>query len=356
MCLYDYFLDKKILVLDKEPKNTNDRTWCFWTKNNDFKKYGQHQWNQILFKTSFHEQNFSILPYTYQKIESATFYEQVKLEINKKLNVLFLQEEVCDVFENEKQCEVITTQNKYASEIVFNSILSDKSFVKNKKFPLIQQHFVGWFIETETPFFDDKVATFMDFSVAQKGNTRFMYVLPTSDKEALVEYTLFSADLLPYEEYEDAIKDYLTKKGITKYKITEKEQGNIPMSCYPFWKNNSKKIILIGTAGGWTKASTGFTFSKTNKNAKKLVKQLLQGKTLQYSYNKKSWFFDLLLIDVLFKNNQLGSIIFGNMFAKLDAKLVLKFLDEETSIWEDLKIIWSCPKIPFIKALWQRIF
>ena len=27
-----FFADKKILILDKEAKKTNDRTWCYWEK------------------------------------------------------------------------------------------------------------------------------------------------------------------------------------------------------------------------------------------------------------------------------------------------------------------------------------
>ena len=87
-----------------------------------------------------------------------------------------------------------------------------------------------------------------------------MYVLPFSKTQALVEYTLFSAELLKDEEYEAAIKDYLLQLGVKDYKITEKEQGSIPMTAYPFWKHNSSNILHIGTSGGWTKASTGFTF------------------------------------------------------------------------------------------------
>ena len=73
------------------------------------------------------------------------------------------------------------------------------------KYPLLQQHFIGWKIKTSEPAFTADKATFMDFSVAQKGNTRFMYVLPFSKTEALIEYTLFSKDLLPEKEYEECL-------------------------------------------------------------------------------------------------------------------------------------------------------
>jgi lycopene beta-cyclase len=31
------------------------------------------------------------------------------------------------------------------------------------------------------------------------------------------------------------------------------------MTCYPLEKN-TQRVLNIGTAGGWTKASTGYTF------------------------------------------------------------------------------------------------
>ena len=113
----------------------------------------------------------------------------------------------------------------------------------------MQQHFIGWFIKSKEEVFTEDCPTFMDFSVEQKGNTRFMYVLPTSTNEALIEYTLFSKDLLSNSAYETEIENYIKSLGISEYEIIEKEQGNIPMTCFPFWKNNSKNIINIGF--GW---------------------------------------------------------------------------------------------------------
>jgi lycopene beta-cyclase len=54
------------------------------------------------------------------------------------------------------------------------------------------QHFEGWVIKTKKPSFNSKIGTLMDFRLNQEHGTTFMYVLPTSAKEALVEYTLFS--------------------------------------------------------------------------------------------------------------------------------------------------------------------
>ena len=225
------------------------------------------------------------------------------------------------------------------------------------KYPLLQQHFLGWFVQTETPVFNSEQATFMDFSVEQKGNTRFMYILPTSPTEALLEYTLFSKELLSKEEYEAEIEKYLQQLGITHYTIVEKEMGTIPMTCYPFWKHNTKNVINIGTAGGWTKASTGFTFKNANKKSSELVSFMethTDGRT--FHSKTKFWWYDLLLLDILDQKNETGSAIFSALFEKGNAPLILKFLDEETSFWEDLQVIWKCPKGLFINALLKRLF
>ena len=69
----------------------------------------------------------------------------------------------------------------------------------------------------------------------------------------------------------------------------------------------------------------------------------------------KFWFYDLLLIDILFENNKVGNQIFSALFNDGKAALIFKFLDEETSILEDLRVIWKCPKGIFIKALFNRM-
>ena len=42
----------KVLLIDKDLKNKNDRTWCFWTKekNNWFDEIVFKRWYKFLFK------------------------------------------------------------------------------------------------------------------------------------------------------------------------------------------------------------------------------------------------------------------------------------------------------------------
>jgi lycopene beta-cyclase len=124
------------------------------------------------------------------------------------------------------------------------------------------------------------------------------------------------------------------------------------MSCYPFWKKNTKRVLNIGTAGGWTKASTGYTFKNSDKKSTQLIDFLQTEHDLTKFHKKnKFWFYDLLLLDILHRHNELGAHLFSSMFKGGDSKLIFKFLDEETSLFEDIQVILKCPKMPFISAL-----
>jgi len=357
MILSRKFKDKTILLLDKHSKKSNDRTWCFWDNSSLFDEIVSKKWGEALFVDENYLRNLNLKPNQYKMIRGLDFYNLVFYLISKQDNIHIVNQKVIGFQELENHCYVKTETESYTSNKIFNSIY-DPNLIKNQaKYPLLQQHFIGWFIKSKQEVFDKNTATFMDFSIEQKGNTRFMYVLPTSSTEALLEYTLFSKELLPKSEYEYEIVKYIEKLGISEYEIVEKEQGNIPMTSYKFWKHNTKNILHIGSAGGWTKASTGYTFKNTTKKVKKLV-SFLQGNSDFRKFHKKDkfWFYDLLFIDVLFRRNDLGSKVFSSLFKKGNPSIVFKFLDEETTFWEDLKIIWKCPKDLFVRALFERFF
>lgn len=352
------FNDKTILLIDENTKKTNDRTWCFWEKENgEFDVVVSKKWNSALFANEKFRRKLDFQPYQYKMIRGLDFYNHVFGTISKQGNVTFLNKKVINFSDLDSKVVIKTETESFTCNKLFNSIYNPEIVKSQNKYPLLSQHFIGWFVKTKAEVFNPEQATFMDFSIEQKGNTRFMYVLPTSTTEALLEPTLFSHHLLKKEEYEAEIQLYLKKLGVSDFEITEKEQGNIPMTCYPFWKYNTKNIINIGSAGGWTKASTGFTFRHTTKKAKKLVDFIQKNSDFRKFYKKdKFWFYDLLFLDVLDKNNELGSKVFSSLFKKGNPSLVLKFLDHETSYLEDFQVMLKCPKIPFVKALLGRIF
>lgn len=353
-----FFEDKKILLLDRDPKNTNDRTWCFWEKGaGQFDPIVAKSWNNIYFGGQAFSKQFNIEPYTYKLVRGSDFYQDHLQKIDAYAHIDFIKEEVVGMMENQDRVRVSTSKNEYTSPQVFSSVFDFNTLKDQQKFPVLQQHFVGWVVRTPEPVFNMDEAVFMDFSIVQKNNTRFMYVLPYSENTALLEYTLFSENLLPLEEYENGIKDYLRDTyGCSDFAILEKEQGSIPMTSYDFQIHNTKRIQYIGSAGGWTKPSTGYTFYNTSKKIRDLIPLIKKNRPLtSLRSQRKFWFYDLLLLDILYTKNHKGQYIFETLFKNRPPQLIFKFLDEETNFWEDLRIISGCPKKEFIQALFKRL-
>ena len=353
------FSKTKILIVDPEfPKVVDDRTWCFWEeKESSWNEMLFHSWNNVLFKSDNFSKKLSLNPFSYKMLKSISRYNYSNEIISKNPNINISNTKVLNVLDNGQYCEVQTSSGVYKSKKVFNSILNWDLINNIQKYPLLIQHFEGWFIETEEDFFNTNEATFMDFSIKQNSNTRFMYVLPFSKREALIEYTLFSESTLNQKEYEEALNKYLRDLGIEKFSIKSKESGKIPMTVFPFEKQNSKNILYIGTAGGWSKPSTGYTFKNIERKTKALVEFLKQKDNfIKFSKKTRFWYYDLIFLDVLFQNNHLGSELFTQMFKKNSPNMIFKFLDEKTSFLEEIKIMLSFPNGVFIKTILKRIF
>jgi lycopene beta-cyclase len=234
---------------------------------------------------------------------------------------------------------------------VFNSILFDRPAPGGKEHCLLQ-HFKGWVIDTAAPVFDSKVATLMDFRMGQEKGTTFVYVMPFSANRGLVEYTLFSQEVLRQEDYDKALRDYIRQFLETDaYTIAEEETGRIPMTSYRFppYQGN---IIHIGTAGGQTRASSGYTFQFIQKRMEAITNALLLTErpfTNRGLPSKKSRFYDSVLLRILTNGTPSGSAIFSRLFRK-SPQTIFRFLDDESSLKNDLTVIGSLPTLPFLSA------
>ena len=193
------FTDKSILLIDEYSKKSNDRTWCFWDEKKLFEQVVSKKWDAALFADKTITRELILKPYQYKMVKGLEFYNMVFDVISKHSNIHFVNQKVVDYKELGNHCIVKTEIESFTCNQIFNSIFNPETVKKQSKFPFLHQHFVCWFIKSKEAVFNKDCATFMDFSVEQNGNTRFMYVLPTSKNEALIEYTLFSKDLLSIE-------------------------------------------------------------------------------------------------------------------------------------------------------------
>tara|TARA_Y100000741_G_C18194237_1_gene534859 strand:+ start:104 stop:790 length:687 start_codon:yes stop_codon:yes gene_type:complete len=216
------------------------------------------------------------------------------------------------------------------------------------------QHFKGIEIETQKNIFDDRILNLMDFNCEQKNNVHFFYTLPFSKNRALIETTWLSSledqSLMDYDiQLEKYIKNNL---GIKDYKINFIEKGAIPL-FHPSIKKNGR-IINIGSAGGMTRLSTGYTFLNIQEHSKYLSRNIekIESKKI-FNLGKKYLFLDKIFLRVLKNNPEKMPIIFYKMFQN-SANTVIKFLSNKSNIFDDLLIISKMPKLTFLKALINR--
>jgi lycopene beta-cyclase len=359
MVQHQAFDKKSILVIDKAPKNTNDRTWCFWEKEPGlFEPVVHHQWQQVHFFSNYFSSLIDLSPYHYKMIRGIDFYNFVFDAAHKNSNVTFLYGDVECISNESNVAKVVVNDETFTAQYIFNSILFSKPRIAGNKYYLLQ-HFKGLMIETTDAAFDPTQATLMDFRIDQSNGTSFMYVLPVSANKALIEYTLFTPALLPKEQYDDALLNYINGYlKLSNYKIVEEELGVIPMTNIPFNKG-SQNIINIGTAGGQTKASTGYTFQFIQKQAQQIVDDLLlygqiitHGKLIDRRFN----LYDSTLLNILHHKKLGGDKIFAELFKKNKVESVLRFLDNESDLHDEWKIMRSLPQAIFLKAALQEIF
>lgn len=346
--------DKKILILDQSAKEKNDRTWCYWEqKNTAFDFLVHHRWEYLDFHTFDFSKTLNIKPYQYKMIRSIDFYNYCKDLLSKSTNVDNYVEKVIKV-ENLPSKVLISTDNgQYSADFCFNSILFEKPSLTSNIY--LDQHFKGWIIQTETPAFDPTKATLMDFRLPHDGETKFVYVLPTSTTEALIEATLFSEKHLTTEAYDDLIKGYIQKylPTVKSYKILHEEFGVIPMTDYSFSKGEGR-ILNIGTAGGHTKASSGYTFWYVQNKMKHLVEQLEKEGNPPVALTLRERIFSFLdhvFLNVLKYKRVPPPQIFGGLFKHNTPVQVLKFMSEQTSFLETVRILLKMQILPFFKAM-----
>ncbi|MEV5595235.1 lycopene cyclase family protein [Streptomyces sp. NPDC052496] len=217
------------------------------------------------------------------------------------------------------------------------------------------QHFHGWFVRTERPEFDPATADLMDFRTPQPDHgLSFGYVLPLGPREALVEYTEFSAAPLDEAAYHRALRHYLTEvRPLGPYRITASEQGVIPMTDARFPRRAGPGVFRIGAAGGATRPSTGYTFAAVQRQTRAVAAALHQGRTPAPPppHSARSRLMDAVLLRALDTGRVDGAGFFTGLFRGVPMERLLRFLDGGTRLREDLSIGLRTPVLPMLRTV-----
>ena len=324
--------DKTLAIIEPRYEYKKDKTWSFWKVTpHNFDDCVKKNWENFSINVPGKTNYLDCKNYPYQSIDSGLFYKKINNRLKENKNISFF-----------KNVSEINTKNSF----IFNSVPEIKKSHLN-----LWQHFCGVEIETKHNFFDEEIFNLMDFDCEQRESVHFFYTLPYSKNTALIETTWLSKmNDNSQKDYDSQIKEYIEKHlKIKNYEITYKEEGAIPL-FYPFYKKEKNKIN-IGTAGGMTRLSTGYTFLNIQEHCK-FIRENIENisNASKFEISKKYQFLDDIFLRVLNKHPDKMSDIFFNMF-KASPKAVIKFLSNKSNFLEDLSIISKMPKFTFLKAL-----
>jgi lycopene beta-cyclase len=330
------------------------RSWCFWANEpQPLQHLVSKSWSKLTFIGQDFQKTTTIAPYQYHYISGETFFDYFHTNfLPQHPNI---QVEEAKVTQVEKKASVFDIHGEsgqaWSATQVFSSLPSSGG-AEQARFRLLQ-HFKGWFVETDRPVFDPQTATLMDFSIEQAGDARFVYILPFSATRALVEVTVFSDSLYEDMEYEQLLQQYFDSRfSHVTYQISEKETGAIPMTDQLFTRLGTSGELRIGTAAGLVKPSTGYAFRRMTQDSTALAKHFFEQQTLQNTHQKARFrFYDRLLLGILSEKRDVGSQVFCRLFQKTPMPLILKFLDERTTLLEDIQIFSQLPFQPFLRQI-----
>lgn len=216
------------------------------------------------------------------------------------------------------------------------------------------QHFHGRRIRTPRAMFQPDTAVMMDFRTDQSDGICFVYVLPYSETEALVECTAFSPTVWGLDQYAHRLDSYIEQIiGCTEYEILATEMGVIPMNDRCVNRNRGRNWVAIGSAGALTKPTTGYMVARCLRDAASLFTAAQRTGSVSAPGRPPARFawYDKLLLRIMRDEPEVVPLILWSLFKRNPIHRILSFLDEQTSLRQEVLLFLRLPWMPFLRAI-----
>ncbi|HAA17202.1 MAG TPA: hypothetical protein DCE41_38010 [Cytophagales bacterium] len=350
------FEKKKVLVIDADKKETNDRTWSFWSKEqSEYEALATKSWQGCYFYTNQDEElDLDLGDYRYYTVRAIDFYGYIKEKLQAFDNITFHEGIIKQVHDSGA---VELEDQSFIGKTVFKSFFNRENLHTTLGDNILWQHFKGWIIETDQPRFDESTFTLMDYRQSDEDLINFFYVLPFSGNRALIEFTEFSKEFYSQEEYDAKIENYLNEVlKIEEYRIVEKEYNAIPMTAHRP-KPAKGRVVDMGTIAGHVKPSSGYAFTRILASSQDMALKAMSNEL--HNSGKNPFIFKLMdrtLLTIFNNYPDQGKAFYFSLFKKIKAFKIFKFLDEKSS-WVELFHIHNSVdnKHLFMKAFFKSM-
>ncbi len=341
----------RTLLLEPRSAYTRDRTWSFWnTEEHPFTSEISHSWHSWRVGVGASTVTQSSRRYRYCSIAGDDFYraalgriEREPLqEIRRATTVLSVEPHASGLV------AVETSRGRLLAKQVFDSRPAPE---KASSPPALLQRFVGWHLRSAAPCFDPAVVELMRFLPSDTaGRVRFLYLLPYSAWEALVEMTYLDSPALPEPEYRRDLENWL-RENVREWTVLGTEHGSLPMRSGPVQPSAGPGVHPIGSRAGRIKPSSGYAFLRIQRHSRAIAEALLGGRPIPKEAESPLYsVMDAVFLCALVRAPEFASALFLRMFARTEPDALVRFLGEVSGPSEMLRVAWSLPKLPLVRA------
>lgn len=352
---------RRLLLVDPRSSYDNDRTFCFWNvRHHPFETLASHSWPRWRVRGTSGWVVRSAPGLSYQHLPADAFYGRVLERLRATPGVeVRLGVRAGEAREADGAAEVECD----GAWLRAGSLFDSRPARRREAAPgevLLLQHFEGWHLRAEcgaTPF-EPGVATLMDFAVPQEHGIHFLYVLPFSSSEALVEATFFGGPVLPDETYRRCLERYIRGElGIRRWTVVRRERGVIPMSSEPTPIRTGPRTYRIGLAGGMAKPSTGYAFQAIQRFSAEMAARLSERDLPEPPSPRdlRALTMDRVFLSYLSRYPDRAAATFELLFGRLDPALLVRFLSDDASLSDALTVMRSLPVGPLTLETFRSV-
>jgi lycopene beta-cyclase len=342
-----------VLLIDRRRRWDRDRTWCTWqTGPLRFSDAITHRWEGWRTQVGPDSVTTHSSAHPYVHIDAGRVYASALDRLAPWPNVeIRLGEGVLGV-EPGPVPVVHTTAGSIQAALVLDAMGASSPLAPRRPpgATAFAQRFSGWEVEVDRPVFDPAVATLMDFRPHAGTGTTFMYVLAFSTTRALLEHTSIEPYDAPRVDREAALEHELrTRWGLSDWRVLRRERGLIPMTSSPFPAHRGEGVHTLGTAAGAIRPSSGYAFSRIQRQADAVAAAIVAGRPLPKRIARpRTELLDRIFLHALAHSRHPEALFLAS--ASVDGDAYARFMTDASSPADEARFIASLPVAEMTRA------
>lgn len=349
----EHVVDEPVVVVDDGSHRIGTMVWSSWADRPSLLDAAvSRRFDRVQVHAAGQTRTLDLGRYHYQVVRGEDLEQVVRRMLEPLPRFGFRPGHVDGIADGD---QVIVDGEPVSARWVFDSVLGslDRPPVD------AQLAFRGWRVRTERPVFDVGTPTLFDFRTAQAGAAAFVYVLPASEHEALVEHTAFTAPgtTLDAAIQRAALSEYLEHVlRAESHVVLHEESATLPLSAGTVERRRGD-VLTIGTEAGMVKAGTGYAYQRVQRDSAAIARSLARhGHPFDLPQpHARHRLFDGALLDVVTRDPAELERAFAALFRGSSAEPALRFLDERTSIAEETRLFAGMRAGVYLAAVGRRL-